>query len=120
MDSKLLYDDDGRRIFAVVLKTGDEVLSSLGEFVSKEHLSAARLTAVGALSDVVLRYFDWEAKEYRDIPSTNRSRWLRWSATWRSIRRASRRCISTWWSASATAAPWPGISARRTFVRRWK
>ena len=67
MDSKLLYERDGRRIFAVVLKTGDEVLSSLGEFVSKEHLSAARLTAVGALSDVVLRYFDWDSKEYRDI-----------------------------------------------------
>ncbi len=67
MDSKLLYECDGRRVFAVVLETGDEVLSSLGDFIRSENLSAARLTAVGALSDVVLRYFDWDSKDYRDI-----------------------------------------------------
>ncbi len=67
MDSKLLYEHDGRRVFAVVMEAGDEVLSCLGAFVRNENLTAARLTAVGAFSDVVLRYFDWEKKEYRDI-----------------------------------------------------
>lgn len=67
MDSKLLYGADGERVFAVVLDAGDEVLSSLGAFVRREGVKAAQLTAVGALSDVVLRYFDWERKDYRDI-----------------------------------------------------
>ncbi len=67
MDTKLLYEANGRRVFAAVLKTGDEVLSNLADFVQREDIAAARLTAVGALSDVVLRYFDWEKKDYRDI-----------------------------------------------------
>ena len=67
MDSKLLYDDGGRRGFAVILDTGDEVLSSLGDFIRREGIKAASLTAVGAFSDVVLRYFEWDKKDYRDI-----------------------------------------------------
>jgi predicted DNA-binding protein with PD1-like motif len=68
MDSKLLNRQDGRRTFAVIMKTGDEVLSTIGAFAQKERISAGRITAIGALSDVVLKYFDWEAKDYRDIP----------------------------------------------------
>jgi predicted DNA-binding protein with PD1-like motif len=68
MDCKLLHEHDGRRTFAVILKTGDEVLSSMKDFAGKERIAAAQITAIGALSDVVLRYFDWEAKEYRSIP----------------------------------------------------
>lgn len=68
MDSKLLHEHDGRRTFAVIMKTGDEVLSSMKDFASKECIAAAQITAIGALSDVVLRYFDWESKEYKQIP----------------------------------------------------
>ena len=68
MQSKLLHKADGQRTFAVVLVAGDEVLSSLQEFVAREDIRAATLTAIGALSDVVLRYFNWETKTYEKIP----------------------------------------------------
>jgi predicted DNA-binding protein with PD1-like motif len=68
MQSKLLHQAGGQRIFAVILATGDEVLSSLREFVEHENIHAATFTAIGALSDAVLNYFNWEKKEYEKIP----------------------------------------------------
>jgi predicted DNA-binding protein with PD1-like motif len=68
MDSKLLHEHDGMRTFAVVMKTGDEVFSTMMDFAARERIAAAQITAIGALSDVVLRYFDWQAKQYREIP----------------------------------------------------
>ena len=63
MQSQLLHKAGGQRIFAVILATGDEVLSSLQEFVEHENIHAATFTAIGALSDAVLSYFNWEKKE---------------------------------------------------------
>ncbi len=34
----------------------------------REKLAAAHFTAIGALSDVTLVYFDWEKKDYKRIP----------------------------------------------------
>jgi predicted DNA-binding protein with PD1-like motif len=64
----LLHEASGQRTFAVVLATGDEVLSSLQQFVQRENIHAATFTAIGALSDVVLLYFNWERKEYEKVP----------------------------------------------------
>ncbi|HZD88703.1 MAG TPA: PPC domain-containing DNA-binding protein [Pseudolabrys sp.] len=68
MQSKLLHEQSGQRTFAVIMDKGDEVLSAIKDFAARERVLAAQITAIGALSDVVLRYFDWDAKEYRDIP----------------------------------------------------
>ncbi len=68
MKSKLLHEHDGRRTFAVIMNKGDEVLSEIGMFVKEKKISAAQITGIGALSDVVLKYFDWETKNYRSIP----------------------------------------------------
>jgi predicted DNA-binding protein with PD1-like motif len=68
MQSKLLHENDGQRTFAVVLETGDEVMACLQAFADREKLSAAQITAIGALSDVVLAYFDWQTKQYQKIP----------------------------------------------------
>src|ERR1700719_1203295 len=68
MQSKLLHQASAQRIFAVILATGDEVLSSLQEFVEHENIHAATFTAIGALSDAVLLYFNWERKKYENIP----------------------------------------------------
>jgi hypothetical protein len=67
MKSKLLNQAGGQRTFAVIMDKGDEVLSSIRAFAADERISVAQITAIGALSDVVLKYFDWDAKEYRDI-----------------------------------------------------
>jgi predicted DNA-binding protein with PD1-like motif len=68
METKLLNKADGRRTFAVIMKTGDEVLSSIKEFARDKNIAAAQITAIGALSDVTLLYFDWQKKEYQKIP----------------------------------------------------
>jgi predicted DNA-binding protein with PD1-like motif len=56
------------RTFAVILETGEEVSTCLQEFVTRERVLAAQITAIGALSDVVLLYFDWDKKAYLNIP----------------------------------------------------
>jgi uncharacterized protein len=68
MQCKLLHEAGGQRTFAVILATGDEVLSSLLQFVQRENIRGATFTAIGALSDAVLNYFNWEKKEYGKIP----------------------------------------------------
>lgn len=68
MQSKLLEKSVGRATYAVVLETGEEVLSALQKFVDQHEISAAQFSGIGALSDATLRYFDWAAKEYKDIP----------------------------------------------------
>jgi predicted DNA-binding protein with PD1-like motif len=68
MRAKLIHQAGGQRTFAVIFTTGDEVMAGLKEFAERERLSAAQLTAIGALSDATLGYFDWETKDYRRIP----------------------------------------------------
>lgn len=68
MKSKMLHEHDGERSFALIFETGDEVAEGLAAFASNEGLAAAHFTAIGALSDVTLGYFDWEQKSYSRIP----------------------------------------------------
>ncbi len=68
MQYKKLHEKGGQRTFAVILAKGDEVMTSLKDFVAREKVHAAQLTAIGALSDVTLLYFDWDKKEYQTIP----------------------------------------------------
>ena len=68
MQHKRLHESDGQRTYAVVLETGEEVMDCLKRFVAAERVSAAQLTAIGALSDVVPMCFDWEKKDYERIP----------------------------------------------------
>jgi predicted DNA-binding protein with PD1-like motif len=67
MKSKLI-NDAPQRTFAVVFDKGDEVLENLLAFAKEHDLSAAEFTGLGALSDAVLGYFDWQKKEYERIP----------------------------------------------------
>jgi predicted DNA-binding protein with PD1-like motif len=68
MRSKLIHEANGERTFALIFETGDEAMAGLVDFARKNDLAAARFTAIGAFRDVVLAYFDWEAKEYRKVP----------------------------------------------------
>jgi len=68
MRSKLLHHAGGQRIFAIVLATGDEAMACLQKFIANENIAAAQFTGIGAFSGAVLRYFDWDAKQYVDIP----------------------------------------------------
>ena len=68
MEHRLLHEIDGQRTFAIVLDAGDEVIETLQAFADRQGITAAQFTAIGALSDVELMYFDWEKKDYLRIP----------------------------------------------------
>jgi predicted DNA-binding protein with PD1-like motif len=67
MRSKLIKDAEPRT-YAVILDKGDEAVAALARFAAEARLGAAQITAIGAFSDAVLGYFDWERKDYRRIP----------------------------------------------------
>jgi len=48
----------------LIFETGDEVVSTLTKFAKDQHISAAHFTAIGALSDAGIGYFDWKKKDY--------------------------------------------------------
>jgi uncharacterized protein len=68
MKTRLLHELDGQRVFVVVFQTGEEVMRGLNAFVKSQNIVAAQLTAIGALSEAMLAYFDWEKKDYQSIP----------------------------------------------------
>jgi predicted DNA-binding protein with PD1-like motif len=68
MQHKRLHEANGQRTYAVVLKSGDEVLDCLRRFAADEGIFAAQFTAIGALSELVLLYFDLDKKDYLRIP----------------------------------------------------
>ncbi len=70
MQYKRLHESGGQRTYAVVLQTGDEVMECLQRFATEQQIFAAQLTAIGALRDLELAYFDWESKTYQRIPVT--------------------------------------------------
>jgi predicted DNA-binding protein with PD1-like motif len=58
----------GERTFALIFKTGEEVIARLTDFATDRSLTACHFTAIGAFSDVTLGFFDWERKTYKKIP----------------------------------------------------
>ncbi len=68
MRSKVLDAGAGERTFAIVFDTGEEPMSLLARFAEEHNLDAAHFTAIGAFSEVVVAYFDWEKKDYLRIP----------------------------------------------------
>jgi uncharacterized protein len=65
MNGRLLHEHAGERTFVVVLETGEEAVEALLAFVTRERIGAAQIVAIGAFSDAVIGYFDWEKKDYR-------------------------------------------------------
>lgn len=68
MQSKLLYDQMGLKTFALVFDKNDDLRDGLLEFANANRIAGAQLTAIGALSQVTLGYFDRQQKIYREIP----------------------------------------------------
>jgi predicted DNA-binding protein with PD1-like motif len=68
MRYRLLTDHHGTRTFVVTLETGDPLIESIRGFAAKEGLAASEFTAIGALASAKLAFFDWEGKDYVDIP----------------------------------------------------
>lgn len=67
MKSKLLSKISGRREWAIVFDTEDEVMADLKEFAEAEHLAAAHFTGIGAFADVTVAWFDLKRRSYQPI-----------------------------------------------------
>lgn len=68
MQHRLLHAEAGQRTFVAVLESGEEAFGCVQDFVKREGIFAAQLTGIGAFRDATLKYFDWEKKQYEDIP----------------------------------------------------
>lgn len=66
MKSKLLAENGGKT-FALVFDTGDEVVAELTAFAKRERLAGSHFTGIGAFSDVLVGYFDWQRRDYDRI-----------------------------------------------------
>ena len=69
MKTKLI-NDGPQKTYVLILDKGDEAVGSIEGFAREKGIMAAQLTGIGAFSDAVLGFFDWETKEYRRIPVT--------------------------------------------------
>jgi predicted DNA-binding protein with PD1-like motif len=67
MKSKLIHQDR-QRTYAIVFDIGDEVMEGLRAFAREHDLQAAQFTGIGAFSEVTLGYFDWDSRDYEEIP----------------------------------------------------
>jgi uncharacterized protein len=56
------------KTFAIILDQDDEVLQQLQSFADQEKVAASSFAAIGAFSDAVLGWFDWDKKDYKRIP----------------------------------------------------
>jgi predicted DNA-binding protein with PD1-like motif len=64
---RLLDEQNGRRTYAVVFDTGEEAVAGLLDFARQHRLYGSQLTAIGALSSLVLGYFELDRKEFKRI-----------------------------------------------------
>ncbi len=53
--------------YVLVMETGDAVIAELQRFADERQLASSNFTAIGALSDVRLGFFDWGRKDYLPI-----------------------------------------------------
>lgn len=68
MQAKVLNEQHGERVIAVIFAIGEEPVEGLTRFAEEHNLSATHFTAIGAFSEATLGYFDWEKKDYERIP----------------------------------------------------
>jgi uncharacterized protein len=68
MKTAVLNEHGGLRTLSVVLATGDEAMQAIVSVSRERTLRATQFTAIGAFSRVVVAYFEWETKTYRNIP----------------------------------------------------
>jgi predicted DNA-binding protein with PD1-like motif len=61
----LAVREDGSKDYALVLARGDEIATALGDFARAEKVVAARFSAIGAVQDPEVAWFDPVAKRYK-------------------------------------------------------
>jgi predicted DNA-binding protein with PD1-like motif len=60
--------NSGSKQYAVIFYQGDEAFSGLLEFAEKYHVTSAHFTAIGAIDEATVAWFDPQRKMYKKIP----------------------------------------------------
>jgi predicted DNA-binding protein with PD1-like motif len=68
MQSKLVKDTPGEKVYTVIFSKGDEALSGLTDFAIQHKVEDAHFTAIGAVSGATLAWLDPAGKIYHRIP----------------------------------------------------
>jgi predicted DNA-binding protein with PD1-like motif len=55
------------KTFAVILNSGDPVISTLEQFAQQHSIRTAQFTAIGALNNAQLGFFDFKIRDYKRI-----------------------------------------------------
>ena len=58
----------GLRSWALIFAKGDEVVSGLSDWMKRENIHGAHLSAIGALSSAMFGWFDKDQRAYLNIP----------------------------------------------------
>lgn len=62
-----LLNSDKQKTYALILSSGDKIMSSLLAFSIQHTLHASQFTAIGAISRATLGFFDFSTKNYDKI-----------------------------------------------------
>lgn len=68
MRTKELERREGQRTLLVVFDVDEEVSDGLLRVAREHEVSGGYFTAIGALSEVTLGYWEWETKQYLRLP----------------------------------------------------
>jgi uncharacterized protein len=67
MKFKILNQSAQETTYAVIFGAGDEILGGLTQFAEENHISAARITAIGSIHDGTLAWLNPDTKKFRMI-----------------------------------------------------
>src|SRR5581483_6717184 len=65
---KLVGEHGGTREYQLVFEPRAEIMSTLTDFILRNHLTSAHFTALGACTDAVIGFYDPAARDYRRTP----------------------------------------------------
>lgn len=68
MDTRIVDNQNGRRTIVAVFEAGDDVTAGLGQCAAWYGLNGGQLSAVGALQEATLGFWDPEKQDYVKIP----------------------------------------------------
>lgn len=63
---KLILKDNNTYVLS--FKRGEELMEGIREFCREHHIEAASFSAIGAVNEVELAWYDLEAKQYVTVP----------------------------------------------------
>ncbi len=67
MESKLVSENAGERIYVLVLSQGEEAFATIRTFAAENRVDAASLAAIGAFESATVGWFDLAKKTYKPI-----------------------------------------------------